>query len=812
MSTEALESFDSQESTINPQEKQKEAIRQETDRLYSSLDNFSLEQINTLVDNLSANNPDFKKELTKFQDANSTKVELMLKASSNETEINQDKISNFDYFWIDTNKIQEIQNELDSLGLDINLLLEWYRKYIETNLEWLDEKIKDKVKLSILNTVLNLWTEIKDLKWDLEPWEDFKNNRWIVNEKIQDSFSFINNELLPSIEVYLKKDNFDFWYFDKDKKIEEITEMLNADVDDEWNFDEWFFSMQNVFDYESDIDRKVLEANNIQKIEGISLLSPEDIKIQEDAMISFFILIWVQIIPYLWAPISVWVDIRDIYSNEDATIELWKKLWMIDSNFKMWKEWYDNVLWWVWLWLTVIWLQWIAKWKKMTYSINSLRKIWFWRIEETLIKFWDKLWITKDRLDYVLDLFKNIFNWGDINEFRKENLSIPPNNIKSKVVLEATQLTEREKLLINEWNEIKKQIEFISRSKEELFKILNTTNWSINKKKLLEKYRELDVSYINLLKREKEIFRILDWAKIEDAKVFIEWKIWNPLLEDILTRFVDDTDHSMNITDYLKDTSKRESVIDEINNLLASWLIWNDDFISVIKSSETFNSPLLKWKNFNNSIDLSKKMELNNVQLFKWYDFNDIRDVIRLDEHIINIKLNVLNKLDSDLKNILSDANVNWIHISSRVKSKEWVIDKIKRMRGWNNWKEPRLDYVLSSVPDIIGWRIIVKDISDLEKVMIKLEEMYWEWKIFEKDNFYINEWKKYRPYRLITYTVEINNTPVEIQLVSFVQNIVADIDHNLLYKPIIKSTTEQKELVRWMTNTATANEILKLK
>ena len=83
MSTEALQSFDSQESAINPQEKQKEAIRQETDRLYSSLDNFSLEQINALVDNLSANNPDFKKELTKFQDTNSTRVVEMLKVTSN---------------------------------------------------------------------------------------------------------------------------------------------------------------------------------------------------------------------------------------------------------------------------------------------------------------------------------------------------------------------------------------------------------------------------------------------------------------------------------------------------------------------------------------------------------------------------------------------------------------------------------------------------------------------------------------------------------------------------------------------------------
>jgi hypothetical protein len=81
MSVEALKSFDSQESAINSQEKQEEAIRQETDRLYSSLDNFSLEQMQTLVDSLSSNNPDFKQELTNFQDYNSSRLEDMLRSN-----------------------------------------------------------------------------------------------------------------------------------------------------------------------------------------------------------------------------------------------------------------------------------------------------------------------------------------------------------------------------------------------------------------------------------------------------------------------------------------------------------------------------------------------------------------------------------------------------------------------------------------------------------------------------------------------------------------------------------------------------------
>lgn len=448
MSTEALQSFDSQESAINPQEKQKEAIRQETDRLYSSLDNFSLEQINTLVDNLSSNNPDFKKELTKFQDTNSTRVTEMLKATSNTNEVNEEHNSNFDYFWIDTNKIQEIQTELNSLDLDINVLLEWYKQYIETNLVWLDKKIKDKVKLSITNKVLNLWTEIEKLKWDLESWEDFKNNRWIVNEKIQDTFSFINNELLPSIEVYLKKDDFDFWYFDKDKKIEEIVEMLNADVDDEWNFDEWFFSMQNVFDYDSDIDKKVLDANWIKKVESISLLNDKDIKIEKQAQYTFFALlavqIWAEFTPAWW---TVWwaIDWYDLFSDNEALIELWQTFNLIDKDYKTEKIWIDNLLAGIWLvpWVTVL-----TKWDKL---YTFLKKMWpedktFFM--QLIDKVWEKLWIVKEKLNSIKDF---LWKWNEKIKWKtkiidREHLieDIPRQNLEIREIKEFQKLTEKQ--------------------------------------------------------------------------------------------------------------------------------------------------------------------------------------------------------------------------------------------------------------------------------------------------------------------------------------------------------------------------------
>jgi leucyl aminopeptidase (aminopeptidase T) len=82
MSAETLGQVDSQESVINNQERQKEAIRNETDRLYGSLDCFDVEQMQTLVDNLACNNPIFQTELINFQDYNSSRVQDMLKATN----------------------------------------------------------------------------------------------------------------------------------------------------------------------------------------------------------------------------------------------------------------------------------------------------------------------------------------------------------------------------------------------------------------------------------------------------------------------------------------------------------------------------------------------------------------------------------------------------------------------------------------------------------------------------------------------------------------------------------------------------------
>lgn len=298
--------------------------------------------------------------------------------------------------------------------------------------------------------------------------------------------------------------------------------------------------------------------------------------------------------------------------------------------------------------------------------------------------------------------------------------------------------------------------------------------------------------YIEALEQEKN--------KLSPSE--IHWNITNEKLigivesefneyeyfQEVLKKFILDEKNSLNIVNYLKNPETRELTIKELKEILKLWekYISQEEMSDIIKSIFEWESILLKSANFKRDFELKQKLIHANPELFEigWnmsYNQNKL-----LKSYVERLNSEILPALKNKLKDIISDIDVvKWFpKINVRAKDAGWIRDKIWRMRIGNNWKNPRIDYNLSDMPDAVWWRITVTDINQLEQVMSKVESIFGKENIFEIDNFYSSA-KKDRPYRVIAYTVLIEWVPCEIQLTTLKSNLVADIWHNTWYKRI---------------------------
>lgn len=441
------EKVDLAQEKLKSQEKQKEAIKQEIDRLFKSLENPSvtLEDLHELVDKFAENNPRFAESLKEFQDNNSARVIEMLKANATQKEIkeNEEKTdSSFEYFGVSLEDFKWIEKELWELKLNIEQILDWYKDYIQNKLNWLSPEQIKKVKDSIWKRILKINEIVLDLKENTEEWEEFKNNRWIANDKILNELWFINKELLPSLEAYLKINawveipekyaqqfEFDYWnwtwvwnnpdYIDIKHKMWEIEELLWAKVDNDWDFDEWLFSTQNILDFDNDVHADLFKDLWIKELD-LSLLSENDKKIEENAILYFMAMIWVQIgvETFWWIPWNLiwwWIDLADTFSDNEQLLNIVQELWLANNEYKMDKMWLDKIMAWIWI---IPWMTQIIKWSKLA---KFLKKIPAERFEKAMEQIKKILWLWSEKVPKkgILKLEK-ITNNELINTIDKE--------------------------------------------------------------------------------------------------------------------------------------------------------------------------------------------------------------------------------------------------------------------------------------------------------------------------------------------------------------------------------------------------------
>lgn len=417
--SENLRDINLWETNIDSHEKEqkiKEQQDKEIEALLNDVENLSQADTLLLLNNLSENNPAFQAELEIFQNTNSARVEEMLKATNEHKEIEKTTIQ--EYFDIDNDSFNNLNNNLRETGLDANELLNWYKTYLETNLEWLSKESKDKIIKSISIKVMNLSSEIAEIQSSSKNPEELKNNRWIINNKLISELWFINKQLLPSIEAKQKieswvqipekySDKFisNTWeytqwfmptnanYVDINYKNWELDELLKASVNKNWDFDEWLISTQNILSTENKQEKELLTDLWVKELD-LSLLNETDKKIEENAMLNFMAMIWVQIwVETLWwlswTALGWWVDLYDMVSKDEVLLKILQSVNLVPEDYKMDKTLLDNILAWIWI---IPWATQIIKWWKLAKFMEKVDTKVFdnavWEIKS-------RLWIEK---------------------------------------------------------------------------------------------------------------------------------------------------------------------------------------------------------------------------------------------------------------------------------------------------------------------------------------------------------------------------------------------------------------------------------
>lgn len=378
----------------------------------------------------------------------------------------------WDYFNIDIPKIIETQSiistyeqhsNLDMWTLELRWFLSKYKDFIEENLSNIENReIVDKVKSSIWLRTLQIWDKINESIRNISssyparevPYQ-MRRERWIIDENISDLFSFVDTQLLPTAVLINKIDNWDIilpneselyistrrWTRPKRweryekgrfllRTVQESREMFASQLNNDGTFQRWFTSF---FNDNWDILNWVDDGNSffsnnrvnqvwlfeelwIQTIDTPSILNESEMQLKADILIKLIAFIMTMLVPYAWVISSIPSDIYDIFSTQDWVIRTMQMYWLIPDDFKMSWEWYDSILWWVWLAWSLIWWQALSRWPRMARLRANLRTMWVTENEMT------------QRLSHHMQVFSQRFasnnpdNIANINSIQRDNI------------------------------------------------------------------------------------------------------------------------------------------------------------------------------------------------------------------------------------------------------------------------------------------------------------------------------------------------------------------------------------------------------
>lgn len=455
------------------------------------------------------------------------------------------------YFKIDENKSKDLISNLDTLWLDLFKLLNWYKKFIETKLAWLDGTIKNKIITSIWLKVWLINWKIDELKVNEKNPANFKNNRWIINNQIKELFEKTNNQILPSAYVLINQPKTPTK--EQKQKIDKINQMFQSDITSDWDFNKTWTSFEIIdantnnwketFDLSDEKDLKFIKwlwDFNENDLTWLNLLNKADEEIESNAnmwyMAWLVVLVTNDIASFTWVWTIPWGIFWwtywavDAFKDEDLMISILKTSWAIPEEYRTDKRLIDNILAWVWA-IPLLW-QWtrlLSKWAIVSKYISKLSPEKLAEFTKMQTKVSEMI---KNSLNWVKDASKvekiwNAFKWIFENKFILKKLTELENGKSIKIwELELTKMENgrfkttidwvKKELDAKQVNGLLKDIpieiknEFVVASKKA--DILKNNIWQIRK----IDWHEVEVLKDWSFKIRKKDGSILNWSEHDD--------------------------------------------------------------------------------------------------------------------------------------------------------------------------------------------------------------------------------------------------------------------------------------------------------
>ncbi len=601
------------------------------------------------------------------------------------------------YFKLDKNTSEKLPKDLDSLWLNLFKLLKGYKNFIQIKLTWLDAGITNKIIESISRKVWLIDGKIEALKtkemkdyWKLN---NFKNNRWIINNQIKDLFEKTNSQVLPSAYVLVESNKINTPTPEEQKKIDQINAMFRAILTDDGEFDKTWTSFEildansnnwDIFDTKTDVSFFKKIWYNKDELSELSLLITADEKIESDATMWYMAWVWVLLgndvatfATWIWAiPWAViwwtyWAV--DAFKDEDLMISLLKNSGAIPEEYRTDKKLLDNILAWVWV---IPWVRLLTKWEKLAKYISKLSP-------ERLAKFWEMK--TK-----VAEMMKNSFNKA---KDTTKITGIKPTNIENFTTRHINKSDIRKIRKSVNPNDVESHLQFLA--DDGTIWTIRNISWRSWKEIL-----EIGPLWQPSLQRKATIDEFIEWVNTNIDK----WKNINTINTSAKTLSTTESKIFQNIA------SKKISSIPvwktetiwwiEIKNTWKSNLTWKfefeyielnwtkkrwskDDIIKIIDLTKVWEeikqiwklSSLIKWAN----LSKTKIVDWHKVSFESWdvVVLTKDRTVLQWDELITYINKNTPNILKSfwvDLAKIpnpkieyiqkLSDTFTKWVEKS----------------------------------------------------------------------------------------------------------------------------------------------------